>query len=314
MTPDSAQKRFLVLGAGGFIGLNLARRLAAAGQSVTGYGHPPRFPGALEGVNWIEGDLADTARIEKTLPEIDCVIHLASSSTPATSDRDPIADIDENLISTVKLLQAMVNAGTRRIVFLSSGGTIYGVPEIVPTPETAPTDPSCAYGIVKLAIEKYIRLFHKRHGLEYASLRVSNPFGPYQTVTRQQGVVASFISKAIAGEVIEIWGDGSAERDFLFIDDLVEAICAAAGHPAPAHTLNIGSGEGRKISDVLRAVEAIHGHPINAVFRPEQPAGVPASILDIAKARDVLGWQPKVKWEAGLEQTYSWALRETNSR
>lgn len=314
MTLDLAQTRFLVLGAGGFIGLNLVRKLAAAGQAVIGYGHPPRFPGALTGIRWIESDLADTARLKEVLPDVDCVVHLASSSTPATSDRDPIADIDENLVSTVKLLQAMADAGTRRIIFLSSGGTVYGVPEIVPTPETAPTDPSCAYGIVKLGIEKYIRLFHQRRGLEYASLRVSNPFGPFQAVTRQQGVVASFISKAIAGETIEIWGDGSAERDFLFIDDLVDAICAAASHPAPAHTLNIGSGEGRKISDVLQAVERLHGRPLNAVFRPELPAGVPASVLNIAKARDVLGWQPKVDWGAGLEQTYNWAVRNAKSR
>lgn len=299
--------RCLVLGGGGFIGVNLMRKLASLGHDVTGYGHRARFRDAVADLPFVEGDLTDTGKLEGLLPGIDCVFHLASNSTPATSDLNPAGEIEQNLVPTVNLLQAMIRSGTRRIVFLSSGGTVYGVPDLVPTPETAPLAPSCAYGITKLAAEKYIELFHKKHGLEYACLRVSNPFGPYQAVTRQQGVIASFITKAIAGDKIEIWGDGSVQRDFLFIDDLADAITRAASHKANG-TFNIGSGRGLRISDVLEAVERIHGQPLDRVFRTDMPAGVPASILDIGKARDILGWHPSVDWESGLEMTYRWAL------
>lgn len=306
--------RILVLGGGGFIGINLCRRLRAIGYEVIGFGHPPRFPEAVSGISWIEGDISDAGLVGQAIKDVDCVVHMACSSTPVTSDEAPALDIERNLVPSIRLLEAMADRGPKKIVFLSSGGTVYGASAAVPARESTLPEPSCSYGVVKLAIEKYLQLFRERHGIEYASLRVSNPYGPYQLVTRQQGVIASFISKAVEGQEIEIWGDGSAERDFLFIDDVVDAIVLSIARMSGGRILNIGSGEGRSISSVLRAIEKVHGRPLNTSFVTGKFVGVPRSVLDISKARAALGWTPATEWQSGIEQTYEWVAQTSSTQ
>jgi UDP-glucose 4-epimerase len=194
----------------------------------------------------------------------------------------------------------------KRIVFLSSGGTIYGRPNQVPTEETAPTDPITAYGICKLAIEKYLALYQLHFGLDYRILRVSNPFGPFQVPRKRQGLIAEIILRAINGESVEIWGDGSIVRDFIFVDDVIDALELAAEDCGEERLFNIGSGVGRSVRDVLAAVENLLGQKLDIVWKDTRPVDVPVSVLSIRRAREKLGWAPKTSFEGGIAQTIAW--------
>ena len=179
------------------------------------------------------------------------------------------------------------------MVYVSSGGTIYGIPEHVPTPESAATSPITAYGVTKLAVEKYLHLYHHLYGLEYRVLRVANPFGPYQTAVKNQGVIAAFMRQALRGEPIDVWGDGSVVRDYIYIDDVISAMLAAATHEGPSRVFNVGRGEGRSLAEIVEAIEAVSGLVIPARYGAARPIDVPRSILDITLARQELGWQPQ---------------------
>jgi UDP-glucose 4-epimerase len=297
----------LVLGAGGFIGTSLCRALLARGERVRGFGHAPLFPAALAGVEWMEGDFADRDALAPALRGCDTLFHLVSGTVPQLANQDPAADLLGNVVPVIALLQQAISEGVRRVVFVSSGGTVYGAAEQTPTPESAPTEPFGAYGVGKLTVEKYLGLYERLHGLEYRVLRVTNPFGPYQTARKGQGVIAAAILRGLSGQPIEIWGDGSVVRDFVYIDDVNAALIAAADDFGSHRVYNIGSGIGRSLSEILAAVEAQLGAPLNLVWRPARPVDVPVSVVDISRAREGLDWAPRVGFAEGLRRTIEWA-------
>lgn len=301
----------LILGAGGFLGTNLCRRLVADGYAVRGFGRSRLFPEAMEGIDWHQGDLRDTAALAGILEASDIVFHLAHASTPQSANLDAAEDLRRDVIPSLALLDLARRSGVSRVVFVSSGGTIYGVPEQVPTPESAPTEPITAYGIAKLAIEKYLALYERLHGLDYRVLRVTNPFGPYQTAHKSQGIVAALVGRAFRGERMEIWGDGSAVRDFIYVDDVVDALEAAATDRSDARIFNIGTGQGRSLRDVIHAVERQLGRELAIDWRAGRASDVPVSIVSIERAREKLGWAPKWSFEAALAETIDWWKRRT---
>ncbi|HEY8614187.1 MAG TPA: NAD-dependent epimerase/dehydratase family protein, partial [Roseomonas sp.] len=198
----------LVLGAGGFIGLNLCRALSAAGASVHGYGRAPAFPGALPPIRWTTAEFPERAPLARALEGAELVFHLLGGSIPEHAERDPAGDLRANAAASVELFELCRMAGVRRIVFVSSGGTVYGVPRRLPIAEDHPTDPISAYGIHKLLLEKHLGLQAYRHGLQAVVLRAANPYGPYQNPDRGQGVIAALMARRLAGRPVEIWGDG----------------------------------------------------------------------------------------------------------
>jgi UDP-glucose 4-epimerase len=212
-----------------------------------------------------------------------------------------------NTLASVQLLELCRAAQVRRVVFISSGGTVYGIPQTVPIPETAPTEPISAYGINKLTVEKYLQLYHHLHGLSGISLRVANPFGPFQSPYRRQGVVAALIETFLAGRPLEIWGDGRIVRDFIFVGDVAQAILRAALYQGPHRVMNIGSGVGRSVLEVADAIASALdlAHP-PILHKPSRRADVPANVLDIARAREALGWAPETEWLTGLRLTAAW--------
>lgn len=305
--------RALVLGAGGFIGTHLCVALRRAGDGVVAFGHGESPPWAQDdpGVTWVRGDFAYTALAAEAARGCDVVFHLIGSRSPALSDSDPVADLAGTVVATVRFLEALRGAPPRRFIFVSSGGTVYGPTSRLPIPEDSPTEPIGAYGINKLAIEKYLGLHHHRHGLDTCVLRVANPFGEHQVCQRQQGVVAAFIDAAVQGRPISVMGDGSSVRDYVYVGDVAEAMVRAAHAPTLAQrVLNIGSGRGRSLNEVAAAVERVSGRPLERTRTPARPGDVPAVVLDIARARDILGWRPATPWETALERTYRWALAE----
>jgi len=296
----------IVLGGGGFIGTNLCRRLLAEGHRVRAFGRRRSFPAALDGIEWIEGDFADPHALAGAVETCEVVFHLANSVTPFSANLDMAGDVQRNVAGTLSMLDVCRKLGVSRVIFVSSGGTIYGAPTQIPTPETAPTEPITAYGVSRLAVEKYLALTHHLHGLDYRALRVSNPYGPFQTAAKNQGVVAALISAAFADEPLEIWGDGSVVRDFIFIEDVIDALIAATTHEGDARLFNIGSGQGRSLREVISSIEELSGKKIPLRLKAARPIDVPVSILAIDRARDFLGWQPKTSFRDGLRQTIAW--------
>jgi UDP-glucose 4-epimerase len=225
---------------------------------------------------------------------------------PQSSNGDPVFDIESNVVGTVRLLSHAVKSGVKKVVFVSSGGTVYGPPKHIPILETHPTDPVSSYGITKLAIEKYLHLFHTLHGLEYSILRLANPFGERQRVMASQGAVAVFLGKVLNGDPVEIWGDGSVVRDYIYISDVVDALIAAASCETEARIFNIGSGRGHSLNELLDGIEQVTGRKADRRYLPGRLFDVPTSVLSIDRARQHLNWSPKVDFEDGLRRFSNW--------
>jgi UDP-glucose 4-epimerase len=296
----------IVLGGGGFMGMNLSRRLASSGLRVRAFGRHCLFPEELEGVEWYQGDFSDAATLASAIETYEIVFHLVHTTTPHSANLDMAGDVRQNVISSLALLDISRELQVKRIVFVSSGGTVYGAAKELPTPETAPTDPITAYGISKLAIEKYLALYEHLYGLSFRVLRVANPFGPFQTATKNQGIIAALISRALHNENIDIWGDGSVVRDFIFVDDVIDALVAASIDQSVERVFNIGSGHGRSLREVIGAIEPQFGTKLPITWKPGRPIDIPTSILSIDRARDILGWSPKTSFEDGLQQVIRW--------
>lgn len=304
--------RSLILGGGGFIGSHLTDALLAAGHAVRVFDRPDlrryREFGADEAVEWIEGDFANPAHLEEALPGCEVVYHLISTTQPKTSNDNPLYDLESNVASTLRLLELARVHQVRRIVFVSSGGTVYGTPQQVPIPETHPTEPVSAYGIGKLAIEKYLHLYQVLHGLDYRILRLANPYGERQRVHHSQGAVAVFLNRAMHDQTIEIWGDGSVVRDYLYIGDAIKALLMAAQHQGDQRLFNIGSGHGLSQNQLLEELEQMLGRPVTRRYLPGRAFDVPVNVLDTFRARNDLGWHPNTPLGDGLRQTWQWML------
>jgi UDP-glucose 4-epimerase len=225
---------------------------------------------------------------------------------PQNSNANPAYDIETNVIGTVRLLTEAVRAGVKKVVFISSGGTVYGIPRYVPIDEYHPTAPISSYGITKLMIEKYLALFERLHGLPYIVLRASNPFGERQRVQASQGVVTVFMGKVLRGEVVEIWGDGSVVRDYLYIGDLIAAFLAAARYEGPERIFNIGSGVGLSINQALDAIEQATGCKARRRYLEARVFDVPSNVLASDRAKTCLGWAPQTSFMDGLARLAGW--------
>ena len=300
--------RCTVLGANGFVGTNLCLALTSIGVKVRGCGRSAVARPELTGkIDWFQIDLTSEESMHLVVQDADIVVHLVSTLLPAPSNLEQIRDVEENLISTLRLLEHCKEAGVRKVIFASSGGTVYGPQEHMPINENVLPNPICSYGIVKTATENYLNLYRHLYSLDFVALRISNPFGQYQ-MPRAQGLVAALIGKVLTGATIDIWGDGSVVRDYLYIDDLVEAILLAMAleNSKAPRVYNVGSGVGRSVNEVLSAIETIHGNRPSVNYSPERSADVRVNVLDVGLARDHLGWHPNTEWASALEKTYSW--------
>ena len=296
--------RALVLGGTGFIGSSVVDHLLAAGHKVRVFSRSPeRFRSPLPEVDYRLASLADIPALVEALAGVDVVYHLISTTVPATSNRDPVFDIESNLVGTVRLLQVVRDSGVRRLVYLSSGGTVYGPPETVPIPESHPLRPICSYGIIKVAVENYLHMFHQLHGLGYVVLRASNPYGERQGHFGVQGIIATFLHKIKGGEELEVWGDGTLVRDFLQVDDLAR-LCVLAGESDRVGIYNAGSGRGHSIREVLQFIEEAVGRSLSVAWRDGRPFDVQQVVLDITRAGADFAWHPEIDLATGIKNTW----------
>ena len=306
--------RVLVLGGNGFIGSHLVDALHARGERIRVFDRfPNKYQPQKQGIDYRLGEFSDTAELAEALHDIDIVYHLISTSVPSTSNLDPVADIQGNLIATVQLLQQMVRLNVERIVYLSSGGTVYGNPAIDPVPESHPLNPICSYGVVKVAIENYLHMFSDLHGLKPTVLRASNPFGPRQGHVGVQGVIPTFLKRLIDNDPLQIWGDGSVVRDYIFIDDLV-TLCLLACDSQAVGVFNAGSGSGSSLKDIVETIVRASGrHPV-VEYLPGRTFDVKKITLDMTKSREMFGWTPGVSIDDGIRQHWDWLLSVSSNR
>jgi len=304
----------VILGGGGFIGSAVTDRLLRAGHSVRIFERPRVEPyrvfGAGESVEWVTGDFLSANDVGCAIEGADVVLHLVCTTLPKNSNDDPVYDVQSNLVGTLQLLNAMVTRKVRRIVFISSGGTIYGIPKYLPIDESHPTDPLVSYGVTKLAIEKYLHLYESMHGIRALTLRVSNPYGERQRVETAQGVVGAFLHRALAGMPIEIWGDGSVTRDYIFIDDVAEAFARVVEYAGPESIFNISSGAGVSLNELIEILEKVLNRAIERSYLPARPFDVPTNILSNDLARAKLNWAPSTTIREGIELTAEWMRHE----
>ena len=300
----------VVFGGGGFIGSTIADQLLAEGHALRIFERPRIQPyrkfAPTERVEWMVGDLASTHDVHDALIGMDAVVHLVSTTLPKNSNDDPVYDVQSNVVASLQLLNAMVAQNVRRVVFISSGGTVYGNPQYSPIDERHPTEPLVSYGITKLTIEKYLQVFQRSHGIQTVSLRVGNPYGERQRVETAQGAVGVFLHKALKGETIDIWGDGSVTRDYIYVSDVAAAFVKALHYNGPHRVFNISSGAGTSLNVLTHLLEQSLGQPIAKRYLPGRPFDVAVSVLCNKLARQELGWEPVVDMQEGIARTARW--------
>ncbi len=306
--------RALVTGAAGFIGSTLVDRLRADGNVVIGLDNfatgratnlehladDPEF-------SFVEADIV-TADLNALLaahrPEV--VFHLAAQIDVRYSVADPQFDASVNVIGTIRLAEAARRAQVRKIVHTSSGGSIYGTPPSYPVSETTPTDPASPYAAGKVAGEIYLNTFRHLYGLECSHIAPANVYGPRQDPHGEAGVVAIFSQALLSGKPTKVFGDGSHTRDYVFVDDVVDAFVRASGPDGGGQRFNIGTGVETSDRGLHSAVAAAVGAPDDPEFHPARLGDLERSCLDIALAQRVLGWRPQVPLADGLARTVAY--------
>lgn len=303
---EKKRSRCLITGGGGFQGYHLTKSLIANGYKVRCMDRykPVWMPD--EHVEFFEGDFSAIHQIAGAIKGCDVIFHLACTTLPQTSNEDPDFDVSSNVLGTIRMLDEAVKAKVKRFIFISSGGTVYGVPSLIPIPENHPTNPICSYGISKLMIEKYLRLYHRIHGLNACSIRLSNPFGEFQRVDSIQGAIAVFCYKALIGKTIQIWGDGSVKRDFIYISDVIDAMVKLIDSPVSGCEINIGTGKALSLNEIMDEIDYLLGKKIERHYSIARKFDIPVNVLDISFAKEKLNWEPKVTIQEGLDRTIRW--------
>jgi len=298
--------RYLITGAAGFLGAALANRLAVVGDTV--YGVDDLSAGdqkALnQGVKFTLGDVNDRPKLWSLLQGVDCVYHLAAKVSVQESVLYPREYNTVNVGGTVTLMEAMRDVGVGRVVFISSG-TVYGNQPVQPVTENVVPNPRVPYAVSKLAAEYYVKSIGNLWGIETVCLRVFNAYGPGQRIPPvHTPVIPGFLQKAWENGTIVIHGDGNQTRDYVYVDDVVDAMLAAASAPdINKLTINVGSGSETSIRELARlAVDITGGHP-EVVYNPRNEGGISRLCADISMARDLLSYAPKVQLVDGLAKT-----------
>ncbi len=297
--------RIVVTGGAGFIGSHLVDRLIQEGHEVavvddlsTGKRKNLNRAAKFYKMDILSPRLERVFRKER--PSL--VMHLAAQMDIRRSVEDPIFDAQVNILGTLNVLEQAVQHGCRKAVFSSSGGAIYGEQDVFPAPEGHPTRPLSPYGISKLAGEFYLEYYQRISGIQYVSLRYSNVFGPRQDPHGEAGVVAIFTQKMLAGEQPIINGNGRQTRDFIYVDDVVEANLAVMGKEVLG-TYNVGTGQETTINDLFRYLVELTKAGCKEIHGPARKGEQVRSVVESAKLREQLGWDPRVTLREGLART-----------
>lgn len=304
----------MLLGAAGFIGTNLSLALCQEPDNNITLVDADRSyfnPVVLQqNVTVVEAAIGVDTDFTALLADQDVVYHLVSTTVPTTSNQQIADELTANVVMTARLLDACVQCGVKKVIFLSSGGTVYGNETACPLTEDTPTNPISSYGIQKVTIEKLLYLYRYLHGLDYRIIRLANPYGPYQRPNGILGAVTTFTYKALKGEAITVYGDGSIVRDFLYIDDAIRGILNIANAETDHRTFNLGSGQGTSIRQVLDQIRQTLDLPLDITYLSGRKVDVPANYLDISRYEEAFGPFKTISLAQGIQKTAAF-MRQT---
>jgi UDP-glucose 4-epimerase len=309
--------RILVTGGAGFIASNIADGFIAEGHDVAildnlTTGFKKNIPSAA---TFFEGDIRDKDFVHHVFQTFkpEAVDHHAAQMDVRKSLEDPVFDATSNIVGSINLILEAVNTGTKRFIYASTGGAVYGEPSWLPVNENHAIKPECAYGISKHTVEHYLELYRFLHGLTYVVLRYPNVYGPRQNPHGEAGVNAIFIGMMLKGQIPTIFGDGEAMRDYVFISDIVRANVLAL-KAGDNEINNIGRGVGTSVNEIYETLCEILKFQHPAHYMPERPGEIKKIFLDARKAETVLGWKPTISFREGLEKTVEWHKQQLESK
>ena len=302
-------KKTIVIGGSGFIGTHLTKLLISSGREVCVVGRKENAPRALPaGCSYLAGNYGDRSTLKKILTPGFEVVDLAYSTVPKTSFEDPLYDLTSNLPSSVLLMEEALKIGVRRLLLVSSGGTVYGPVESLPITENHPTCPISPYGITKLAIDRYAMMYHRNEGLPAIVGRPSNAYGEDQGSGTGQGFLAHAIHSILSGRDVEIYGQEGTVRDYIHVSDVASGLMAALDKGHDGKIYNLGTGVGASNFEVISIVREFaekDGFTVRTKILPSREYDVDANVLDSSRLTNDTGWSPKIRLKEGIRQVWN---------
>lgn len=299
-------KRYLLLGGSGFIGSRLMMSLAPENEVVV-IGHQPSLDVDLQNVKYKQLDFVNCEDFSEYVRDVDVVVHLISTIIPSEATNSIALEMNENIKPTLALLRDASRL-KKRVIFVSSGGTIYGNSE-TKNKENSATNPICNYGIVKLAIEKYLELFHGYYGLDYRIIRPSNPYSEKVYQNKKQGIIPIIIDSIINRRTMRIYGEKQV-RDYIHIDDLIDGMMAVLNYDGDERIFNIGTGVGYSTEEVIKMIEEGLGKKLQVELVEARKCDVYRNVLDVSLIKQETGWGPKITLEEGIKRAINNRLKD----
>jgi UDP-glucose 4-epimerase len=300
--------RILVLGGSGFLGSHIVDKFLSEKHDVTVYDlYPERYRRSPAGIKFVTGDFGNVGALDELISTgFDAVIHCVSTTTPKSSNESPEFDIQSNVIGTLYLLDICARRNIGKLVFLSSGGTVYGnIGNLDVVDETHPVRPMCSYGVSKLTIEHYLDVYRHLRGLNYVALRLSNPYGERQSPLRALGALTVFLHRTLKHQSVEVWGDGSVTRDFIYVGDVANAVYLATVKPISG-IFNVGTGTGLSLRDILTHITGVVGVEPTVNWLASRSFDVPRIVLDATKLKNATDWNCVTSLQDGVAITANW--------
>jgi UDP-glucose 4-epimerase len=305
--------RILVLGGSGFLGSHIVDKFLAEKHDVAVYDlYPERFRRSPAGITFYTGDFGNVGALDELIATgFDAVIHCVSTTTPKSSNESPEFDIQSNVIGTLYLLDICVKHKVGKLVFMSSGGTVYGdIGNKDMVDESHAVRPMCSYGVSKLTIEHYLDVYRHLRGLDYVALRLSNPYGERQSPLRALGALTVFLHRSLKRQGVEVWGDGSVTRDFIYVGDVANAVYLATVNPVSG-VFNVGTGTGLSLREILVEISNVVGRAPSVTWLASRSFDVPRIVLDATKLKNATKWSCLTSLQDGVSSTAEW-LKSTD--
>ena len=302
-----------MLGGSGFLGSHIVDKFLAEQHDVVVYDlYPERFRRSPSGITFFTGDFGNVGALDELIStRFDAVIHCVSTTTPKSSNESPEFDIQSNVIGTLYLLVICVKHTVGKLIFMSSGGTVYGdIGDLELVDEAHAVRPMCSYGVSKLTIEHYLDVYKHLRGLDYVALRLSNPYGERQSPLRALGALTVFLHRTLKRQKVEVWGDGGVTRDFIYVGDVANAVYLATIKPVSG-VFNVGTGVGLSLREILTQIAKVVGREPAVTWLPSRAFDVPRIVLDAAKLKNATDWSCVTSLQDGVAITADW-LRNTD--
>lgn len=302
--------QILITGGTGFIGSFVVEELVRKGHFIHIIANGRQLPEYLNAVSkyvrYFQADFGEVDILDKALPGCDAVIHMAWGTVPKQTKGATVFEFSGNITSSINLIERCIDHNIKKFLFISSGGTVYGIPKHIPITESHELNPISNYGLSKLTIEKILHLYHYSHDFNYAVLRVSNAYGERQNFFKNQGVIGVWLRNILQNGEIEIWGSGDIVRDYVYVQDVANAIVSTLLSTEEASIYNIGGGVGFSLNEIIAEIKNVVDVSFRLTYKPSRNFDVPVNVLDITAARKHIGFAPATSLNEGISNTWKW--------